>query len=70
MVRDALREMEEKGISPEKSWMVALREASGTAFTGTLLRYFMRTFTNACYPTRQLHQRLYVTKFVRGNHDH
>jgi hypothetical protein len=32
MVHDALREMEEKGISPEKSWMDRLKEASGTVF--------------------------------------
>ena len=38
MVHDALREMEEKGISPEKWWMDALKEASGTAFIGTLDR--------------------------------
>ena len=60
MVNDALREMEERGISPEKSWMDALKEASGTAFLGTLLRWLARTFADACYPTRQLHQRLYV----------
>ena len=46
MVHDALREMEEKGISPEKSWMDALKEASGTAFLGTLLRCLKRTFTD------------------------
>ena len=44
MVHDALREMEEKGISPEKWWMDALKEASGTAFIGTLLRCLKRTF--------------------------
>ena len=43
MVHDALREMEEKGISPEKSWMVALKEASGTVFLGMLLRCLTRT---------------------------
>ncbi|KAN0084465.1 Cytochrome P450, partial [Tylopilus felleus] len=32
MVHDALREMENKGISPDQSWMDALKEASGTAF--------------------------------------
>jgi len=48
MVHDALREMEEKGISPEKSWMVALKEASGTAFlaasetsTAVLMTFFL-----------------------------
>ena len=68
MVHDALREMEEKGISPEKSWMDALKEASGTAFFGTLPRCLARTFTDACYPTRQLHQRPYVTRCLRANH--
>ena len=70
MVHDALREMEEKGISPENSWMDALKGASATAFLGALLRCLTRTFTNACYPTCQLHQRLYVTKCIRGIHDH
>ncbi|KAI9567597.1 cytochrome P450 [Boletus coccyginus] len=32
MVQDALREMDEKGISPDQSWMDALKEASGSAF--------------------------------------
>ncbi|KAI9567602.1 cytochrome P450 [Boletus coccyginus] len=32
MVQDALREMEKKGVSPEESWMDALKEASGSAF--------------------------------------
>ncbi|KAG6371202.1 cytochrome P450 [Boletus reticuloceps] len=32
MVHDAVRHMEEKGISPEESWMQALKEASGTVF--------------------------------------
>ncbi|KAG6371203.1 cytochrome P450 [Boletus reticuloceps] len=32
MVHDALRRMEEKRISPEESWIQALKEASGTAF--------------------------------------
>jgi hypothetical protein len=70
MVHDALREMEEKGISPEKSWMDALKEASGSAFLGTLLRCLTRIFTDACYQTHQLHQRPYVTNRVHGNHDH
>jgi len=34
MVHDALREMEEKGMSPEQSWMDTLKEASGSAFLG------------------------------------
>ena len=42
MVHDALREMEEKGISPEKPWMDALKEASGSAFLGTLLGWVLR----------------------------
>ena len=37
MVQDALREMEEKGTSPEESWMVGLKEAAGSAFLGRLL---------------------------------
>ncbi|KAG8216714.1 cytochrome P450 [Butyriboletus roseoflavus] len=32
MVHDALRHAEDKGISPEESWMQALKEASGSAF--------------------------------------
>ncbi|KAF8549585.1 cytochrome P450 [Imleria badia] len=32
MVHDALREMEEKGTSPEESWMVGLKEAAGSVF--------------------------------------
>ncbi|KAH0835878.1 cytochrome P450 [Lanmaoa asiatica] len=32
MVHDALRHLEEKGISPEESWMEILKHASGTAF--------------------------------------
>ncbi|KAN0084468.1 Cytochrome P450 [Tylopilus felleus] len=32
MTHDALREMEEKGVSPDQSWMDGLKEASGTAF--------------------------------------
>ncbi|KAF8550832.1 cytochrome P450 [Imleria badia] len=32
MVHDALRHTEENGITPEESWMQALKEASGTAF--------------------------------------
>jgi hypothetical protein len=44
MVHDALREMEEKGISPEKSWMDRLKEASGTVFLGKLLRCLARSF--------------------------
>jgi hypothetical protein len=48
MVHDALREMEEKAISPEKSWMDGLKEAGGSAFLGTLLRFLTRTFSDAC----------------------
>lgn len=36
MVHDALRGMEDKGISPEQLWMDGLKEASGSAFLGTL----------------------------------
>jgi len=50
--------MDEKGISPEKPWMEELKQASGSAFLGTLLRHPTRTFTDACYPTCQLHQKL------------
>ena len=43
MVRDALEHAEEKGTSPraDESWMKALKEASGTVFSGT------------CYATSQ-----------------
>jgi cytochrome P450 len=48
MIYDALREMEEKGISPEKPWMDALKEASGSAFlaasetsTAVLMKFFL-----------------------------
>ncbi|KAF8435810.1 hypothetical protein L210DRAFT_3506145 [Boletus edulis BED1] len=33
IVHDALRQMEEKEISPDESWVKALKEASGTAFS-------------------------------------
>ena len=51
MVHDALRLIEEKGISPEKSWMQALKEASGSAFVGMLLRYLAKYFAHVCYLT-------------------
>lgn len=35
MVYDGLRQMEEKGISNDESWMKELKEACGTAFGGT-----------------------------------
>lgn len=35
MVHDALRNMEEKGIVPDQSWMEALKGASATSFLGT-----------------------------------
>ena len=46
MVHDALRHIEGKGISPEESWMDALKEASGTAFLGTLLSCLARSSTH------------------------
>lgn len=39
MVYDALRQIEEKGILPEASWIETLKGASGTAFLGTVLPY-------------------------------
>ncbi|KAF8549589.1 cytochrome P450 [Imleria badia] len=48
MVHDALQEMEEKGTSPEQSWMDDLKGASGTAFlagaetsTAALMTFFL-----------------------------
>ena len=38
MVRDALRHVEEKGISPEESWIQALKEGSRSTFLGTSLK--------------------------------
>jgi len=46
MVQDALREMEEKGVLPEESWMDALKEASGSAFLGALRWCLARTITD------------------------
>ncbi|KAF8551312.1 cytochrome P450 [Imleria badia] len=50
MVHDALRHIEEEGISPEESWMEALKEASGTAFLGTshsvLMMFFLMMVLN------------------------
>jgi len=53
MVHDALREMEEKGISPEKSWMDRLKEASGTVFlaasetsNSVLMTFFLMMVVN------------------------
>lgn len=51
MVHDALRDMEEKEISPSESWMEALKEASGTAFLGTLLAFLVRDLAHVCYPS-------------------
>ena len=51
MVHDALQGMEEKGTSPEKSWMDALKEASGSAFLGTFSKFQMKPFTDVCYAT-------------------
>ena len=51
MVHDALQEMEEKGTLPEKSWMDALKDASGSAFLGTFSKFQMKPFTDACYAT-------------------
>lgn len=51
MVYDALRHMEEKGISPEESWMEALKEASGAAFLGTLFICLVGHSTHVCCPT-------------------
>ena len=50
MVHDALRHMEDKGISPEESWLQVLKEASGSAFVGTLLICLARSNTHMCYP--------------------
>lgn len=69
MVYDALRGMEEKGISPGESWMEALKEASGTAFLGMLIGFLARYFAHVCYPSSQLHQKLSVTRCLDGN-DH
>lgn len=63
MVHDALREMEEKGTSPEEPWMVGLKEAAGSAVMGTLLRYRMKIFANVSYLFDQPHQKLYVTLY-------
>ncbi|KAN0084467.1 Cytochrome P450 [Tylopilus felleus] len=48
MVHDALREMEEKGTSPEEPWMVGLKEAAGSAVmaasetsTAVLMTFFL-----------------------------
>ncbi|KAI9567596.1 cytochrome P450 [Boletus coccyginus] len=53
MVHDALREMEEKGISPEQSWMDTLKEVSGSAFlagadtsNATLMAFFLMMVVN------------------------
>ena len=51
MVHDALQEMEEKGTLPEKSWMDALKDASGSAFLGTFSKFQMKPFTDVCHAT-------------------
>ena len=51
MVHDALREMEEKDITPDQSWMDELKGASATAFLGTLARDLRDFFTDPCYWT-------------------
>ena len=61
IIYDALRHVEEKGISPEESWMEALKKTSGSALLGAMLECLARSFAHACYPISQLQQRLYVT---------
>ncbi|KAF8123434.1 cytochrome P450 [Boletus edulis] len=53
MVHDALRTLEEEGISPEESWMKGLKEASGTAFlvasetsNSAVLAFFLMMLVN------------------------
>ena len=43
--------MEEKGTSPERSWMDELKGASGTAFLSTLFIYLAGSFADECLPT-------------------
>lgn len=64
MVHDALREVEEKGITPEASWMDALKAASATAFLGTLLHFTESLHSRARNATFQLHQSLYAIQCV------
>ncbi|KAF8553325.1 cytochrome P450 [Imleria badia] len=59
MVHDAMRHMEEKGISPEESWMQALKEASGTAFlaasetsNSVLMTFFLMMVMNPAVQER------------------
>ncbi|KAF8552144.1 cytochrome P450 [Imleria badia] len=53
VVHDALRVMEEKGITPEESWMQALKEASATVFlaasetsSSVILTFFLMMMTH------------------------
>ena len=48
MVHDALRGVEEKGISPDESWMKALKEAAATAFLGAVFMTLVEVFTDCC----------------------
>ena len=51
MVHDALRNAEDKGISPDGSWTESLKEAAATAFLGGSFRYSDRSFTHLCSQT-------------------
>ena len=70
MVSDALRHMEEKGTSPEESWMEVLKKAAGSAFLGMTVGCLARSFAHVCYATSQPHQKLYVTERLQGHHNH
>lgn len=52
LVHDALRHMEEKGITPDESWMEQLKGASGTAFFGILLRCLTRSYADILVNSR------------------
>ena len=68
MVRDALRRMEEEGISSKGFFVEQLKEAAGSAFLGTLLGCLARSLPHARNPTCQLHQRPYVAPRLNDNH--
>ena len=62
MVRDALENMEEKGASPDESWMKALKEAAATAFLGMQFITLVNSlFINDHSPLFQVLRRRCVT---------
>ena len=57
MVHGALQNVEEKGTSPDESWMTALKEAAATAFLGmwfvSLVKSYLLLFPFSQLPQRQ-----------------